>query len=468
MRGLIAAASVVCGLLAAVSMSPSGDGAMAAAQDVISVSPTGDDAGCVRGNRSRACLTFNRAYSIARCGDTVEVAAGTYAKQVIYEVAALSGCSGNVTIQPASGAAVTVEGIDLGTVDGGQVTDAPDKLTIKGFTMPDGIAMYGDATDITIDSVDGGAFFIAGGRHVTIKNSDWGPCNSSGDTNCETFFSRQIVIENSESTSDILIEGNTIHDFLLTNPNDHYECIRTDGGANVIIRGNRFSNCEIYAMTITKPSGTWLIEKNFFGRTSCCAFSPPQIDRSSSVVLGDATSGGRVIIRNNNFGAKQTTVSEGATGYSTVSIIGNILESNSCLPDVAYASNLFLHYDGNANAFIGGKACNSSDRTSIYGYAYDGQRLRPDGAKAAAVRNAFAGVANGLPLSRLRSLLRKVAPPPRGGWTKKGIGDLIKDPAYLGGKVGVPSAHEPLVKLPRWKLVQAKWAAADRSKPGKR
>lgn len=464
----LATALVVCALTTGLVVAFTGPKSVAAAQAVVSVSPVGDDARCARGNRSSACATFNKAYSLARCGDSVEVDAGNYPKQQIDEVAALSGCSSNVTIQPVSGAVVTVDGIDLGTVAGGQTTNAPDRLTIKGFRMPDGIGMYGDATDIIVDAVDGGAFFIAGGRRVTVKNSDWGPCNSSGDTNCETFFSRQIVIENSDATSDIVIENNRIHDFLLTGANDHFECIRTDGGTNVTVRGNRFWNCEIYAMTITNPAGSWVIENNFFGRTSCCATTPPQADRSSSIVLGDATSGARVAIRNNNFGVNQTVVSEGATGFGSVSIVGNILDSRQCVPDVTYASNLFVTYDATTRAFVGGKGCSASNRTAIYGYMYDGERLRPDGVKAVAVRNAFAGVASGLSSPKLRALLRRVAPPPPGGWTMAAIAELTKDPTYLGGRVGIRAAHPPLVNLARWKAVQAKWRAAGKKNPPKR
>ena len=53
---------------------------------VLVVSTSGNDQTCSRGMLSSPCLTFDRAHRLARCGDTVQIAAGRYDDQNLYEV----------------------------------------------------------------------------------------------------------------------------------------------------------------------------------------------------------------------------------------------------------------------------------------------------------------------------------------------------------------------------------------------
>ena len=68
------------------------------------VSTSGSDSTCVRGDSTKPCASFNKAFQIAASGDVVEVAGGAYSGQSISQ----SSKTAAVTIRPASGATVTV------------------------------------------------------------------------------------------------------------------------------------------------------------------------------------------------------------------------------------------------------------------------------------------------------------------------------------------------------------------------
>ena len=70
------------------------------------VAVSGSDSTCVRGDSTKPCASFNKAFQIAASGDVVEVAAGTYSGQSISQ----SSKTAAVTIRPASGATVLLNG----------------------------------------------------------------------------------------------------------------------------------------------------------------------------------------------------------------------------------------------------------------------------------------------------------------------------------------------------------------------
>ena len=74
------------------------------------VSPQGSDDGvCVR---TRPCLSFRRAYAVAKPGQTIEVAAGTYVAQTIEPDGAKSS-GASVTFRPAAGGTVNVPELEM-------------------------------------------------------------------------------------------------------------------------------------------------------------------------------------------------------------------------------------------------------------------------------------------------------------------------------------------------------------------
>src|SRR5262245_5197778 len=65
---------------AATGASGSADAAVAPS---VWVAASGQDTACRRGQASRPCATLTRAYQIARCGDHVSIAPGSYPSQAL-------------------------------------------------------------------------------------------------------------------------------------------------------------------------------------------------------------------------------------------------------------------------------------------------------------------------------------------------------------------------------------------------
>ena len=188
---------------------------------IIAVKPSGSDASCRRGSLSRPCATLNKAYSLAHCGDVAEVGAGSYGDQHIIETKAGSACKRNpIVLRAVPGTRPTINWISFGRWGGGPTRDAPDNLILRGFKVTWGLSMWGDVTNVTLDDLDGGSFFIAGGTNVTVKNSDWGPCTPSGSfranpliavTTSRDWSSGQVRII---SGTNLVFENNVFHDMI--------------------------------------------------------------------------------------------------------------------------------------------------------------------------------------------------------------------------------------------------------------
>jgi hypothetical protein len=243
--------------------------------------------------------------------------------------------------QPLQGASVTVNGgVILGTNSGGFSANAPDNITLRGFAYTGIIKMWGNAKNILVDNVNGGGFLVQGATNVTVKNSDLGPCPSSGPGTCSRIFVLDASKAGEPPTTNVLFEGNTIHDFTITpGSGDHWECVFAAGGTNVTFRGNKFWNCETNAMAIG-PGGcacgtylNWVIDNNWFGRTCCFGTS----NRNTAVNI---TSNILVLVRFNSFADGQTYVNEGGSSTPNVRVIGNILGSPGCTAGTVYQFNL--------------------------------------------------------------------------------------------------------------------------------
>jgi chitodextrinase len=333
---------------------PSGEAALA-------VSTTGSDATCVRGDLSRACATLNKAYSLAQCGDVVEVREGSYGLQQLVETS-LSACSTNVVFRPAVGAAVSVQQIEFG--NGGLFSgNAADRVTIRDLKVRNAIFVWGDSENIDLINIDGGSIGIQGGWNIRVLGGDFGPCDSSGPSACRERM--WITSDNRVAhgvTRNVLIEGATIHDYSITGAGDHWECMYTTGGENVVLRGNKFYNCAIYAIAVGPRDWSkydpWLIENNWFGLACNTPNNQPAVGcgtaRPSAIMLGGTSfeAGGDIVIRYNSFADVSTVNTEGNQGLSSkIKILGNILGSidGACLPNVAYAYNV-IHDDTRCGA----------------------------------------------------------------------------------------------------------------------
>jgi Recombinase len=410
---------------------------------VLAVSRSGDDRTCSRGRHSRPCLTFDRAHRLARCGDTIQIASGRYGAQTLYEVASRSSCSRNVIFRPASNASVSVESIAFG--DGIGSTNAADRITLKNLAVRKRVDLWGDVNNVRLENIDGGSFYIQGANNVLIKGGDWGPCDSSGPRECRT---QSFITEDSrynELTRNVTIDGAVFHDYVTTGPGDHFECLFTTGGSNVTIRNSRFNNCRAYAIATGARDwahyNNWVVENNWFGRT-CCVTGVG--DRHSAIMFGGDVGVSNMLIRFNTFIPGQGAVQEGHLVGANNRVFGNILSQTGCIREIRYSRNLF-----------DSETCSADDRTSAYGYRFNGIRLRIDGPRGKAVQAAYAAVSRGRPLrSTVRILARARRPSPPGGWNVRALRELLADDVYLGRRLGRQREHTPLVNKARWRRVQ--------------
>jgi chitodextrinase len=324
----------------------------------LAVSPTGNDSTCVRGDLGRACQSFDRAYQLAQCGDVVEIAGGSYAEQTLVE---RGSCSAPITLQAKAGQTPFTQRVWLGSSRGSYSNNAPDDLVLRGIKTA-GVIMWGDVEDVTLDRIDGGSFFVRGGKRITVSGSDWGPCPSpshgSSANQCLGYSGPQqtrIAPQSAASdTADILIQGNVFHDHPAVSP-DHWECIYTTGGTNVTIRGNRFYNCQNSASVFLDGEavhsllgGTWIVENNWFG-----------FQGASSLGIGSNALpflNGQLIARFNSFAAGESVHSHGdEDANGTVTVVGNILGEPDCIEGAVYLYNVILSgsCSGSGNATVG-------------------------------------------------------------------------------------------------------------------
>jgi hypothetical protein len=311
----------------------------------ISVATSGNDSTCARGDLSKPCLTFNRAYQLAQCGDVVQVAAGSYGTQTILETSAGSACTSNpITIQAAAGTRPIVSGINLGSDF--YSTNVPDNLVLKGFKVTHDTNIMGDANNITIDDFDGGGFSISpsatgnDANNITIKNSDWGPCGSQGIIGpCGRGM---IHMSPPHYASNITIENNTFHDFPIEAAGDHWECVWVEGASNVTFRGNKFWNCitNAIALPATAMYGNWYFENNWFGKAG-------GVNYALKFGTNSTAPAGNIYVHFNSFAPGWMVGDEGiGNGHGKISVIGNILgsaDSGHCFfSGVTYDYNYFI------------------------------------------------------------------------------------------------------------------------------
>lgn len=332
---------------------------------------------------AEACSSLNTAYAASDCGDVIRVKAGTYSSVTISETAEGTGCgnTNRMVMRPALGATTMTCGVSGRSLDVEVVnipwiglgpfgsTTSPDNLTLMGFNTRLGISLFGDTNNVTVDCFDGGAFIIGASSsandstNVRVTGSDWGPCGSrgsvgecshSGADDCDgSFFcdtGRTFIDDNfGFMANGIYIEDNKIHDFLIENGADHWECLFNGGANNLEVRRNWFYNCETSG--IANPGGdetlgTWYFENNWFGNAS------PGNAALKWGQLGTVGAGTTAVItRFNSFASSNSAGTETTFDMDTNGkwhFIGNIFGENydGCMQEAVYKYNVYLNDAG--------------------------------------------------------------------------------------------------------------------------
>jgi hypothetical protein len=223
------------------------------------VAPGGDDSGgCDRGH---PCSTFDRAYQAAQPGDVVEVAAGSYPEQILpYDATRIS--DRDVTFRPAPGAAVKLAGLTFG-----HWTDDRGAAHVQVRDMDVGEIMARRAEDLTFRNLTMRSFWVEGGRDLRFLGGSVG-----GIKGANPWLGTWRGNDGSTQTpKDVVIEGVDFHDVRMQKASDHIECLHVNDVDGLVVRNNRFHDCDTFDMLVmygyNEELRDILVEGNDFAST---------------------------------------------------------------------------------------------------------------------------------------------------------------------------------------------------------
>jgi hypothetical protein len=138
-RAALLAVLAVAGAVAASALvEGTKSAAPVAAPLLVRVAPTGDDR-CSRGTGSVPCRTLNRAYAVARPGDTVLVAPGTYPPQQIFRGSQSQRGPSVITFRCRVPHTCTIVGdLTLGANNGSESGNPPSYVAFDGLDVKNG------------------------------------------------------------------------------------------------------------------------------------------------------------------------------------------------------------------------------------------------------------------------------------------------------------------------------------------
>jgi hypothetical protein len=380
---------------------------------VVYLSPSGNDASCLRGDPKHPCRTFARAYVVARPGDSVSIGGGTYSgdQEVLFDPAKVGPPAVVFFTAPRENAVIdggldfagasfiTVRGdrrLLVREMDAGPRDDhRPSYLTISGVH-----ASILNNTDWP-DPITGANYFNSV-DHLTLRDIEIGPtcCHQDG-------LDIAIANDGDPVPSNVVLDHVYIHDIALAcedlpessrgdcvgpATDEHVDCLQFFGGVNVIIENSRFFNCaESDIMTGSAHGGVfsnWTIQNNLFGPL---AHPDNGVDISDGGPANTPWSGSINILHNtfadgpngpNLIFAQGEGVFQPGTTANVAGNAGGL--SPLCVPD---AVNLTVTYAGNV---WGEHRCGPQDLLGDVSYErsslFDPDlRLRPGSAGVASV-----------------------------------------------------------------------------------
>jgi len=249
------------------------------------MSPSGNDASCVRGNAAKPCATLAGAYAVAQSGDTVLVAPGTYSlagsQTLPYDSSKVnsslsSPCPDSDRVTFESTGSIQADGsssdpmFSVPTKTGDGLEIFATCLTFNGVDFnaevvvapnggpssnPSSITFENARFDRNMGYSGGDPAFFGGGNYITLKNIEFGPvcCNNDG----LDFWS-----SNGGDDYGVTLDHVFIHDILtdcsqLSNlaswpscssqssafNGAHVDCVQTLGMGDWTVENSRILNC---------------------------------------------------------------------------------------------------------------------------------------------------------------------------------------------------------------------------------
>jgi hypothetical protein len=293
-------------------------------------------------------VSLARAYNVAASGQTIELAAGTYAGGTLNADPAKTS-SDDVVFKPASGATVTVNT---------ELSVYASHVTFEGLKLAEGWKTYRQTVDVTFRNVSSRHFFIWSSSNVSVIGGEVGPSDGSDyDPQISEEAGSQVAPRN------IFVDGVSFHDWWRPPGTDfHTECLQVGAGVNVTIRNSRFWNCATHDIFIRSWGGinggihelrNWTLENNFFGETLDGFYA---IQFVNDLGFSNAD----FLVRNNSF--LQGIYIEDAT--TTVTVDSNIFADQAtygCSGDV-YRYNIYETLQGSTTP------CGTTDKVAAVQY----------------------------------------------------------------------------------------------------
>jgi hypothetical protein len=290
-----------------------------AARATLYVSPRGSDLHTC--TRTAPCLSFNRAYRAAKPGQIVQIAGGSYGRQLMLPDP-LKRSSKHVTLRPARGATVVVN--DQLTVDASHLTISGVKL--NGDWRTDAITRDVTFRNLTVH----GGIYVNSSSHIRIIGGSVGGLR---DTKPQIG-----AWPPGTRATDILVDGVTFHDITRSGDGVHIECLLVAGIDGLVVRNSRFRNCGVFDLSIGEmndsgPPRNILIQNNFFGSSD--GYFSLQFNTNSTSLTN-------VLVRNNSSTQEMSLGNEIPT-LRNVRVIANVApyHARSCDSRIRYAYNVW-------------------------------------------------------------------------------------------------------------------------------
>jgi hypothetical protein len=334
------------------------------------LSPAGSDSN--RCSRRAPCRSFNRAYQVARPGQTVEAAAGFYGNQTVLYDSSKEGARRNVVIQPARRAPVTIGDLVVGP---SRSIRGATHLTVRGVVVAGDVAVNGCGAPsdgqqcikasggnylqfVNLDVRGTTTFFCASCDHVTILGGRWGPkaynnpCVGSHHPEVSTAYDAVLPgLRKDKRPNHLTIDGAIFENFARCSSSDHTECLQTEPSDYLTIRNSVFRRCDTIVINITENSGNSLspaghiesdhilIENSFFDQATDATAANGEAYYSLRV-----PSGTNVTLRNNSW-LDQPLLSSSAQYYkANYRLVGNVGPFSSSFCEngyTTYSHNVF-------------------------------------------------------------------------------------------------------------------------------
>jgi len=364
------------------------------------------------------CASFNRAYQLARPGDTVEVAAGTYAVQTVLQTQPPKAAPA-VTFRSASGAQVIVGGIQLGQNNGSASGTSPSNLTFDGFNINGQFhASYSGvgvgASNITLKNshayqwnAPGPLVELRDVINFTADNVELGPACCQADA-----IELAIRGDGNPNPQNVVFDHLYVHDIADTcgmEPRypdcagsgygdgctacDHIDGIQAFGGDGITIRNSRFYNAGTQNIFLQAANGGTFSNVRIENTMVSTSYGSP----TNSVSLsgpGVSVFSGYARFRNNTF-QKDVRIYQGVLAPGTqVEFTDNIAffrgdegYTQPCVYRAGDGSTITPSYSHN---LFGDKTCGSTDQAGSPTYS-NSSAATPDLRLASGSRGIDAG-----------------------------------------------------------------------------